>query len=124
MPVKNKNVKKAHTEMEYTPEQIKELYKCKQNPIYFIEKYVKVQHPVKGSVPLILHPFQKKLIQAYVTNRYNIVLASRQVGKCCLGTTKINIVNTNNINFFKRIILRVLDKELYYKVFQKTDAKH
>lgn len=78
---KNKNVKKANTETEFTPEQAMELIRCKRDPIYFIQNYVRVQHPVKGSIPFKLYRYQKRLIRAYQQNRYNIVLSARQTGK-------------------------------------------
>ena len=33
---KNPRVKKAHEEVEYTQDQVRELMKCAQDPIYFI----------------------------------------------------------------------------------------
>lgn len=78
---KNPNIKKANTEQEYTPEQIQELQKCANDPVYFIRNYVKIQHPTRGSIPFELYDFQERIIENYLNNRFAIVLASRQVGK-------------------------------------------
>jgi hypothetical protein len=81
MARKNPNIKKANTEVEYTSDQIIELKKCARDPIYFIKKYVKTQHPVKGIIPLDLYDYQIDMIRAYCEHRYNITLSSRQTGK-------------------------------------------
>jgi hypothetical protein len=81
MAVKNPRIKRAHEEMEYTPEQVKELIKCSQDPIYFIENYVMIQHPIKGAIKFELYDYQRTLIYNYQHNRYNIVLSARQTGK-------------------------------------------
>lgn len=74
-------IKRANEVTDYTPEQLLELRRCARDPVYFIEKYVKIQHPKKGAQPLILYDFQKECITAFQKNRWNILLASRQTGK-------------------------------------------
>jgi hypothetical protein len=74
-------IKRPNQNIDYTPDQILELRRCAIDPVYFIEKYVKVQHPKKGAIPLILYEYQKKCIKAFQENRWNILLASRQTGK-------------------------------------------
>ena len=81
MPRKNPNIKRAGDVNEFTPEQIMELKKCSQDPVYFITKYVKVQHPLKGLVPFVLRDYQIKMIEAYQNNRFAVVLSARQTGK-------------------------------------------
>ena len=113
---KNKYIKKADTETEFTPEQILELRKCKNDPTYFIRNYVKIQHPVKGSVPFKLYEYQEKMIDVYHNNQYSILLASRQVGKCVLNAT-ITIVRRDNINIIKRWILKLVNPKIYRQLF-------
>lgn len=81
MPRKNRFIKQAHTELEYTPEQIQELRKCRDNPIYFIENYVKIVHPTLGAVNFELYPYQRELIMMYWKNKDTIILSARQTGK-------------------------------------------
>jgi len=57
-----------------------ELEKCKNDPIYFIRKYVKIQHPIKRVIPFDLYPIQEKLINFYHTHRYVITEKPRQMG--------------------------------------------
>ena len=65
----------------YTLAQAKELAKCADDPIYFIENYVMLKHPKLGAVKFILYEFQKRLIHTYVENTRCISMLSRQCGK-------------------------------------------
>ena len=65
-------------------EQVDEILKCGEDPIYFIKKYLYIQHPVKGRLPFELYPFQEECIQGFLDYKFNIVLKSRQLG---LSTT-------------------------------------
>lgn len=78
---KNKAVKKAGITTDYSREQIAELQRCMLDPVYFIEKYIRIQHPTRGAVNFKLYGFQKSLIRLYNQEADSIVLASRQVGK-------------------------------------------
>ena len=57
-----------------------EYKKCIEDPIYFMKKYVKIQHPVRGTVAFELYPFQENTLRDFVDNSLNIVLKSRQMG--------------------------------------------
>jgi hypothetical protein len=57
-----------------------EYKKCAGDPVYFMKKYCKIQHPTKGKIRFELFPFQEKTLQQFEKNRYNIVLKSRQTG--------------------------------------------
>ena len=60
---------------------IKEEYKkCLVDPIYFMKKYVKIQHPIRGTVNFDLYDFQEKTLTALVNHDFNIILKSRQMG--------------------------------------------
>lgn len=89
MARKNPNIKKANTEVEFTPEQIMELKRCAQDPVYFIKHYVKTQHPVKGIIPLDLYDYQIDMVKAYMEHRYNITLSARQTGKTVVAAAFI-----------------------------------
>ena len=51
----NPNLKQIGTTISYTSEQVSELMKCIQNPIYFIETYCKIVSLDKGLIPFILY---------------------------------------------------------------------
>ena len=77
----NPNLKKANTPIEFTQEQIAEFIKCKQDPVYFAKKYVKIVSLDEGLVPFIPYDFQEKLINNFHENRFNICKMPRQTGK-------------------------------------------
>lgn len=60
--------------------QVKEIIKCGKDPVYFFNKYVKIQHPVQGLIPFDTYPFQDDCVQDFVDHRFNVILKSRQLG--------------------------------------------
>lgn len=86
---KNPNLKRAHATSEFDGEKILELKRCKKDPIYFMEKYVKVQHPTKGAVPFVLYEYQKEMVLAIHENKDTILLCSRQMGKTTVAAMYI-----------------------------------
>ena len=60
--------------------QIKEIVKCGKDPVYFINKYVKIQHPTRGLISFNTYDFQDVCLSNFVGNRFNIILKSRQLG--------------------------------------------
>jgi phage terminase large subunit-like protein len=74
-------VKPSGYKQEYSLDQAREIARCTKDPIYFIEKYVMLKHPKHGAMPFILYDFQRRLIETYMGNRFNIAMLSRQCGK-------------------------------------------
>lgn len=86
----NDFVKKPGASSSYTAEQIYDIDQCEEDPFYFIEKFMKVQHPTKGSLPLDLYEFQKRIVQAFHTHEKVIALTARQMGKCVTADTLVS----------------------------------
>jgi len=59
---------------------MEEIIACGKDPIYFINKYARIQHPVRGLIPFKTYDYQNDVINAYLNNRFNIVLKARQLG--------------------------------------------
>ena len=59
----NPNLKKANTPIEFSEENIIEFLKCKDDPVYFAKKYIKIVSLDEGLVPFDLYPFQEKLVK-------------------------------------------------------------
>lgn len=74
-------IKRPNTQDEFTPDMVLELRRCTRDPIYFMENYIRVVHPKKGSVPFMLYDFQKRMVDAVHNNKDVVILASRQLGK-------------------------------------------
>ena len=77
----NPNVKRDGVLQEWTPDLLQEYKKCMNNPIYFVENYVKVISLDDGMVPFVLYPYQRRMFEQFQENRFSIVLACRQSGK-------------------------------------------
>ena len=77
----NPLLKKANTPIEFTQEQIEEYIKCKDDPVYFAQNYVKIVTLDHGLQPFKTYDFQEKLINNFHNNRFNICKMPRQTGK-------------------------------------------
>jgi len=60
--------------------QVKEIIKCGKDPVYFFNKYTKIQHPVRGLISFDTYQFQDDCVQDFIDNRFNIIVKSRQLG--------------------------------------------
>lgn len=60
--------------------QIKEILRCGKDSVYFMKKYIKIQHPKRGLLLFETYPFQDDCVQAFDDHRFNIVCKSRQLG--------------------------------------------
>ena len=61
-------------------DQVQEIVRCGKDPVYFMKKYAKIQHPKRGTIPFETYPFQDDCVNAFQEHRLNIVLKSRQLG--------------------------------------------
>jgi len=83
----NQNLKEAGREIPFTKEQVKEYIKCSKDPVYFIEKYIKVVSLDEGLVPFKMYDYQEKMVETVHNNRFVIAKLPRQSGK---STTMIS----------------------------------
>lgn len=60
--------------------QINEIIRCGKDPVYFMNRYLKIQHPLRGLIPFKTFPFQDDCVKDFNDNRFNIILKSRQLG--------------------------------------------
>tara|TARA_Y100000593_G_scaffold92915_1_gene186013 strand:+ start:319 stop:1950 length:1632 start_codon:yes stop_codon:yes gene_type:complete len=77
----NPNLKAVGQNVEWTEESIQEYKECWKNPQHFIENYVKVIHVDKGLISFDMYPYQKKMINTFVNDRFVICKMPRQTGK-------------------------------------------
>lgn len=83
---KNPLIKKANTPVEITLEQVKELERCASDPVYFIQNYCRIQHPVRGAIPFELYDYQIEMLEAYHERKSVVVLSARQTGKSTVSS--------------------------------------
>ena len=77
----NASLKRIGVELSYTEEQVLELAKCAEDPVYFIDNYCYIVTLDHGIQPFKLYDCQKKKVQLIHENRKVILMEGRQQGK-------------------------------------------
>lgn len=96
----NPRIKSAGVVIPFTKQQVDEYLKCKDDPIYFIENYIKIVNVDKGLIPFLLHDYQRDVIKMIHNNRHVIMKMARQVGKTttlCAYLVHYIIFNDNKV---------------------------
>jgi hypothetical protein len=94
----NDLLKPAGFEMQFTSEQVKELMKCKEDPIYFIENYCYIVSLDRGLILFSLYDCQREKVDTIMNNRKVILMEGRQQGKTITSAACIlhyTIFNSN-----------------------------
>ena len=77
----NFSLKRTGVDFSYTEEQVLEIAKCVEDPIYFIDNYCYIVTLDHGIQPFKLYDCQKKKIKLIHDNRKVILIEGRQQGK-------------------------------------------
>jgi hypothetical protein len=77
----NLNLKKVGVALSYTEEQIIEIQKCSEDPVYFIDNYCYIITLDHGIQPFKLYDCQKEKIRVIHENRKILLMEGRQQGK-------------------------------------------
>ena len=110
-----------------------EYIKCAKDLVYFLKKYVYIQHPQKGKILFDTFFFQDKVLEELQANDYNIILKSRQLGISTLvsgyalwtmifNDDKNIIVIATKQDVAKNIITKVRYAYNYLPSWMKTTA--
>ena len=96
----NPNLKKANVAQSFTPDQIEEFIKCSKDPVYFIQKYIKIVSLDKGLIPFEMYDFQVDMTRKFHENRFNIAKLPRQSGKSTIVTSYLlwYVLFNDNVN--------------------------
>jgi len=86
-------LKRANQNIEWTPDLVQEWVKCSEDPLYFIQNYMKIITLNEGLKLFKPWPYQENMIKSFVDNRYSIVTTARQAGKCFCINTPIKVRN-------------------------------
>ncbi len=57
-----------------------EILRCGRDPVYFINKYVKIRHPTRGLIPFKTFEYQNRTLGFFHKKRFNVILKPRQMG--------------------------------------------
>ena len=99
-------LRRGNIVFDYTDDEIAELAKCANDIVYFAEKYAVVMTD-EGVQQVKLRDYQKDLLKDFQHNRFNVVLASRQMGK----TVTASIFNAWYLTFnFDKTTLLLANK--------------
>jgi len=77
----NPNLKRTNTAVQFTKDDIKEYHKCAEDPLYFIENYVRIVSLDEGLVPFKMYDFQRGMVSTMHDKRFSIFKLPRQSGK-------------------------------------------
>ena len=50
----NPNLKKANVATNFTPDEVQEYIKCSEDPVYFIQTYIKIVSLDRGLIPFAM----------------------------------------------------------------------
>jgi hypothetical protein len=112
----NTKLIKGDLVFERTKEEIKEWLKCKNDIVYFAEKYAKLMTP-EGIKHVNLRDYQKKYLKHLEQNRLSVYLACRQCGKCnsFISTVLVKISDIKKIISIKKDVYKL--KKLWDKKY-------
>jgi len=71
--------------MNWTTELLEDYRRCVNDIEYFAETHIKICHPIKGIIPIVLNDFQKQVIQYYSEKNIFASMAYRQEGKTTIA---------------------------------------
>ena len=77
----NPLLKGEYVQQEFTKEQLAEYIRCSEDPVHFIENYVKVVTIDSGLVPFKMYDWQRNIVRSVFDNRFVICKIPRQSGK-------------------------------------------
>lgn len=84
-------LRRAGVAFKMSPEEQSEYIKCALDIDHFVEKYCKVKREDGSVGNITLRTYQKEILENFVNSRFNILMASRQVGKCFSFNTIISV---------------------------------
>ena len=96
----NPNLKKANVSQEFTPDQVQEIIRCSEDPVYFIKTYIKIVSLDKGLIPFDMYHFQEEMVAKFHAERFNIAKLPRQSGKSTIVTSYLlwYVLFNDNVN--------------------------
>jgi len=109
-----KGVRKSNIPFALDDEEVKEYMKCKLSVHYFAQKYCQIKREDGTIGPMTLRDYQKDIIDLYTQNRFSILMASRQTGKCNSFSTKVLVLDEET-----KEVYEIPFFEFYYDVVRR-----
>lgn len=108
-------IRREHLSFSMTDHEYMEYIKCKTDVHYFANTYCQIKLEDGSTGQLVLRDYQKDILDLYANNRFSILMASRQVGKCFLPSTEIEIMSNDHVKKIK--MYQFLYKNKKHKTF-------
>jgi len=109
-----KGVRKPNITFGMTNNEINEYMKCKLSVQYFAQEYSQIKREDGTVGKMTLRDYQKDIIDLYTNNRFSILMASRQTGKCNSFNTKVLVMDEETKELYELPFY-----ELYYDVVRQ-----
>lgn len=118
-------LRRAGVSFKMSLEEQQEYIKCALDIDHFVEKYCKVKREDGSVGDIKLRDYQKEILNNFVNSRFNILMASRQVGKCSSFNTLCSIEKDNiQIDFrIGRLYYYMLEQERSLTLLEKIKIK-
>jgi hypothetical protein len=119
--VENTNIKSPNIIQEFTEFQKEEILKSKHDPLYFIQNYVKI-NTRQGLKLFDMHDYQKEIIDNVHNYDNSLILAGRQLGKCCDFNGLVDVLKVKHeertiLGLLKRFLLKIFFRSVYTKIY-------
>jgi hypothetical protein len=105
-------LRRSGVSFRMSKEEQEEYIKCALNIDYFVEKYCSVKREDGSIGPIRLRDYQEEILNNFMNHRFNILMSSRQSGKCFLYNTIITVEKDG-------FIYDIRVGELYYNHLSK-----
>jgi hypothetical protein len=118
-------IKRSGISFRMSPDEQQEYIRCALDIHYFTEQYCKTKRE-DGSVGAIkLRDYQEEILDNFVQSRFNILMASRQVGKCSHFNTLCSIEKDGLIIDFRigKLYYYMISKERRLTILEKIKIK-
>lgn len=114
----NENILRKEGTFKWTEEMVEDFKLCRKSVLHFAEKHYYIVTLDEGKQKIQLYKYQKKLLKAFKSNRFNVILSSRQSGKttciaiyslwlCCFFDDKNVTIVANKESTAKEIFSRI-----------------
>lgn len=115
---KKPGLRKAGISFSFSDFELEEYLKCKLDITYFIENYCFVKSEDGLYHKMSLRDYQYDIVDLFKNNKMNILMASRQVGKCMEFNTPLYIYNKRlkvyrRLKFFQVLFKYKRNKTIY-----------
>jgi hypothetical protein len=118
-------IKRSGLSFRMSPEEQAEYVRCAIDIQYFTEQYCKTKREDGSVGPIKLRDYQEEILENFVNNRFNILMASRQVGKCFSFNSIISI-ERGGFKYdlrFGKLYYSIVSKERSLTLLEKIKIK-